>query len=105
MLSKKTWDVLSTVDNPAHFSRFPAGIAHNANDVVTTLNKLIDITCTPGSKEERKARLRHQAADKDPFAICHCTSIPERLVLVSSIAELLWIHNGTSYKIDLPIII
>ncbi|RJE22361.1 hypothetical protein PHISCL_05303 [Aspergillus sclerotialis] len=100
MLSKITWDTINAFECPGHFSRFPAGIAHNASDVVDALNKAIEISCTPGSKEERKAKTRHLSADNEPFAICHCTAFPDRLIVLSSIIELAWINDDVTEELE-----
>lgn len=94
MSSTAAWDIISAFEVPEHFSRFPAGIAYNSPEVVDALNKVIDAACTKGSKEEKKARTRHLTADNEPFAICHCTALLDRLVVLSSIIELAWINNG-----------
>ncbi|KAB8205215.1 isoprenoid synthase domain-containing protein [Aspergillus parasiticus] len=100
MSSNTTWDTISAFDVPEHFSRFPAGIAHNSTEVVDALNKVIDASCAPGSKEEKKARTRHLTAGNEPFAICHCTAFPDRLVVLSSIIELAWINDDVTEELE-----
>ncbi|KNG81121.1 hypothetical protein ANOM_011429 [Aspergillus nomiae NRRL 13137] len=95
-----TWDSINAFEVPEHFSRFPAGIAHNSAEVVDALNKVIDASCEPGSKEGKKARTRHLTADNEPFAICHCTAFPDRLVVLSSIIELAWINDDVTEELE-----
>ncbi|KAF7592310.1 hypothetical protein BBP40_000366 [Aspergillus hancockii] len=96
----ETWDPIEAFDVPEHFSRFPAGIAHSATEVVTALRQVIGLSCSPGSNEEKKAMTRHLTADNEPFAICHCTASPQRLVILSSIIELAWINDDVTEELD-----
>ncbi|THC89994.1 hypothetical protein EYZ11_010553 [Aspergillus tanneri] len=98
--STQTWDPIPAFNHPEHFSRFPAAIAHNAADVVNALRKIIDACCAPDSKEGMKAKTRHLRAENEPFAICHCTADPERLVVLSSIIELAWINDDVTEELD-----
>ncbi|KAE8136791.1 terpenoid synthase [Aspergillus pseudotamarii] len=100
MPSTTTWDTISAFEVPEHFSRFPAGIARNSPEVVDALNKVIDASCAQGSKEEKKARTRHLTAGNEPFAICHCTAFPDRLVVLSSIIELAWINDDVTEELE-----
>ncbi|KAB8235593.1 terpene synthase family protein [Aspergillus alliaceus] len=97
---EETWNLIDAFEVSEHFSRFPAGIAHNSAEVVAALRKVIEFSCSPGSKEEKKAITRHLTADNEPFAICHCTAIPERLVILSSIIELAWINDDVTEELD-----
>ncbi|KAI9935128.1 hypothetical protein MW887_000749 [Aspergillus wentii] len=102
MLSKMniTWTDIDAFEVPEHFSRFPAGIANNAVEVEAAINKVIDASCSPGSKEWKKAKIRHSNPDNNPFAICHCTAIPERLVVLSCIIEVAWINDDVTEELD-----
>lgn len=89
-----SWEPIDAFQIPEHFSRFPAGIAHNAEKVVSTLQEVIEDCTELQTKEHQKALIRHSNPGNEPFAICHCTATLERLILLSSIIEVAWIHDG-----------
>ncbi|KAI2853848.1 hypothetical protein CBS147343_8656 [Aspergillus niger] len=95
-----TWTDINAFDVPEHFSRYPAGIANNAVEVETAINKVIDASCSSGSKEWKKAKIRHSNPDNNPFAICHCTAFPDRLIMLSCIIELAWINDDVTEELE-----
>ncbi|RAH56634.1 terpenoid synthase [Aspergillus piperis CBS 112811] len=95
-----TWTDINAFDVPEHFSCYPAGIANNAVEVETAINKVIDASCSSGSKEWKKAKIRHSNPDNNPFAICHCTAFPDRLILLSCIIELAWINDDVTEELE-----
>jgi hypothetical protein len=76
------------------FSRYPAAISTAAKDVENALKRIREAASEPGSRERRRALIRHTTPYGDPFAICHCSARPERLVVLASIIEVMWIHDG-----------
>jgi hypothetical protein len=89
--------VFETVEGhrvPVFFSRYPAGISVAARDVEEALRSIDEEASEEGSRERRRALIRHTNPYGDPFAICHCSAFPERLVLLASLIEVMWIHDG-----------
>ena len=76
------------------FSRYPAAINVEAREVEIALRCVGDQATKEGSRERRRARIRHTNPYGGPFSICHCTAFPKRLVLLASIVEVMWIHDG-----------
>jgi hypothetical protein len=77
-----------------HFSRFPAAI-NIANDLLEiTLRSLGDECTEPNTRVRRRVRIRHECPFGDPFAICHSSPFPNRLILATSIIEVMWVHDG-----------
>ena len=81
------------------FSRYPAALSVGATDVERALSAIAQQSSQPDSREKRRALIRHSNAHGDPFAICHCSVEIERLVLLPSIIEVMWIHYGTLHLI------
>jgi hypothetical protein len=82
-----------------HFSRFPAAI-NVANDLLeTTLRSLGDECTKPNTRIRRRVRIRHECPFGDPFAICHSSSFPDRLILATSIIEVMWVHDGNFFLV------
>ncbi|PYI00107.1 terpenoid synthase [Aspergillus ellipticus CBS 707.79] len=99
MFSNVTWTTIDPSVEPAHFSRFPVGIANNTEEVTAALNRAIEAAAVPGSREKKKALIRHADPGNEPFAICHCTGEPERLVVLSTIIELAWINDDVTEEL------
>lgn len=76
------------------FSRFPAGISLFAKDVEDALTAVGEEATELDSRERRRALIRYSNPHGNAFAICHCTADPKRLVLLSSMIEVMWIHDG-----------
>lgn len=70
---------------PSFFSRYPVGISIAASEVELALRSVDQQACEPGTREGRRALIRHSNPYGDPFAICHCSASPERLPLLASI--------------------
>ncbi|RAL03065.1 terpene synthase family protein [Aspergillus ibericus CBS 121593] len=87
-------------DVPVFFSRYPAGISVAAVDVEAAMHAIGELASTEGSRERRRARIRHTNPYGDPFAVCHCTAFPDRLVLLSSLVEVMWIHDDVTEEMD-----
>jgi hypothetical protein len=79
---------------PIFFSRYPAGISIAAREVEDALRRIDELACEEGTRERRQAIVRHANPYGSYFTICHCSAFPERLVLFSCLAEVLWIHDG-----------
>ena len=79
---------------PVFFSRYPAGISIAAQDVEDALRKIDEEASEEGTRERRRALIRHTNPYGDPFAICHCSAFPDRLILLSCLIEVMWIHDG-----------
>lgn len=78
------------------FSRYPAAISIADKDVENALKIIREQASEPGSRERRRAQIRHTNPYGDPFAICHCSAFPERLVVLASIIEVMWIHDDVT---------
>lgn len=79
---------------PVFFSRYPAGISVAARAVEDALKQVGEEASEEGSRARRRALIRHTNPYGDPFAICHCSAFPERLVILASLVEVMWIHDG-----------
>lgn len=79
---------------PVFFSRYPAGISIAARDVEDALRKIDEEASEEGTRERRRALIRHTNPYGDPFTICHCSAFPDRLALLSCLVEVMWIHDG-----------
>lgn len=79
---------------PGFFSRYPAALSVDAANVQRTLLEVGEKASEPGSRERRRALVRHSNPHGDPFSICHCSADPEKLALLASIVEVFWIHDG-----------
>ncbi|PHH73651.1 hypothetical protein CDD80_3656 [Ophiocordyceps camponoti-rufipedis] len=88
------YDKLDASRVPDHFSRYPVAISVAAAKVEAALDR-VDIEASEhNTRERRRAVIRHSNSHGNAFAICHCSAEPRRLVLLSSIVEVLWIHDG-----------
>ncbi|KAJ5162612.1 Terpenoid synthase [Penicillium coprophilum] len=85
---------------PIFFSRYPAGISIVAREVEYALRQIDEQACEEGTREWRQAIVRHANPYGSYFTICHCTAFPERLVLFSTMAEVLWIHDDMTEEMD-----
>lgn len=81
---------------PVFFSRYPAGISIAAQEVEDALRKIDEEASEEGTRERRRALIRHTNPYGDPFTICHCSAFPDRLALLSCLVEVMWIHDGKS---------
>jgi hypothetical protein len=88
------FEILEGHKVPVFFSRYPAGISVSARDVELALRSIDEQASEEGSRERRRALIRHTNPYGDPFAICHFSALPERLVLLASLVEVMWIHDG-----------
>ncbi|TGO51061.1 hypothetical protein BCON_0170g00300 [Botryotinia convoluta] len=88
-----TCQVIDTKKLPGFFSRYPAAISVGATDVENALSAIALEASQPDSRERRRALIRQSNAYGDPFSICHCSAELERLVLLASIIEVMWIHD------------
>lgn len=79
---------------PVFFSRYPAGISIAAQEVEDALRKIDEEASEEGTRERRRALIRHTNPYGDPFTICHCSAFPDRLALLSCLVEVMWIHDG-----------
>lgn len=79
---------------PVFFSRYPAGISIAAREVEDALRKIDEEASEEGTRERRRAVIRHTNPYGDPFTICHCSAFPDRLALLSCLVEVMWIHDG-----------
>ncbi|KAJ5833987.1 Terpenoid synthase [Penicillium robsamsonii] len=85
---------------PIFFSRYPAGISIAAREVEDALRKIDEQASEEGTRERRQAVVRHANPYGSYFTICHCSAFPERLVLFSSLAEVLWIHDDMTEEME-----
>ncbi|KAH9895501.1 isoprenoid synthase domain-containing protein [Xylariomycetidae sp. FL2044] len=85
---------LDTAHVPAHFSRYPAAVNVRSTDVEDALRNIRVQATEQRTRERRRAEIRHSNPFGDPFAICHCSADPDRLVMLASIVEVMWIHDG-----------
>ncbi|CAI7607470.1 unnamed protein product [Penicillium glandicola] len=85
---------------PVFFSRYPAGISIAAQEVEDALRKIGEEASEEGTRERRRALIRHTNPYGDPFTICHCSAFPERLVLLSCLIEVMWIHDDMTEEMD-----
>ncbi|TGO44385.1 hypothetical protein BOTNAR_0837g00020 [Botryotinia narcissicola] len=95
-----TCQVIDTKKVPGFFSRYPAAISVGATDVESALSAVAREASQPDSRERRRALIRHSNAYGDPFSICHCSAEVERLVLLASIIEVMWIHDDVTEELD-----
>jgi hypothetical protein len=79
---------------PLFFSRYPVGISVAAREVEDALRLIDEDASEEGSRARRRAVIRHTNPYGDPFAICHCSACPDRLVVLASLIEVMWIHDG-----------
>ncbi|KAL2809262.1 terpenoid synthase [Aspergillus granulosus] len=94
------FEVVESHNVPAFFSRYPAGISIAAADVEAAMKSIGELASKEGTRERRRALIRHTNPYGDPFAVCHCSAIPERLVLLSSLVEIMWIHDDVTEEMD-----
>ncbi|KAF7868765.1 uncharacterized protein EAF02_009501 [Botrytis sinoallii] len=95
-----TCQVIDTKKVPGFFSRYPAAISVGATDVESALSAIAQEASQPDSRERRRALIRYSNAYGDPFSICHCSAEVERLVLLASIIEVMWIHDDVTEELD-----
>lgn len=57
---------------PVFFSHYPAGISVAAWDVRDALRRIDEEASEEGSRERRRAVIRHTNPYGDSFAVCHC---------------------------------
>jgi hypothetical protein len=89
--------VFQTVEGyrvPVFFSRYPVGISNAPREVEEALRSIDEEASEEGSRERRRALIRHTNPYGDPFTICHCSAFPERLILLACLIEVMWIHDG-----------
>ncbi|OQD62687.1 hypothetical protein PENPOL_c011G03526 [Penicillium polonicum] len=85
---------------PVFFSRYPAGISIAAREVEDALRKIDEEASEEGTRERRRAVIRHTNPYGDPFTICHCSAFPDRLALLSCLVEVMWIHDDVTEEMD-----
>ncbi|KAJ5184525.1 Terpenoid synthase [Penicillium cf. griseofulvum] len=85
---------------PIFFSRYPAGISIAAREVEDALRRIDELACEEGTRERRQAIVRHANPYGSYFTICHCSAFPERLLLFSCLAEVLWVHDDMTEEMD-----
>ncbi|PHH78251.1 hypothetical protein CDD82_3147 [Ophiocordyceps australis] len=85
---------------PEFFSRYPVAISLNATKVTNALQDTIELASKPDSRERRRALIRHSNPDGNPFAICHCSAEPERLVILACIVDIMWIHDDVTEELN-----
>ncbi|TGO14839.1 hypothetical protein BTUL_0047g00010 [Botrytis tulipae] len=95
-----TCQVIDTKKVPGFFSRYPAAISVGATDVKSALSAVAREASQPDSRERRRALIRNSNAYGDPFSICHCSAEVERLILLASIIEVMWIHDDVTEELD-----
>lgn len=88
---------IDTSKTHPHFSRFPAAISIANDEIEQTLRELGERATEPGTRVRRRIQIRHTCPYGDPFGICHASAFPERLVLLGSIVEIMWVHDGTVF--------
>lgn len=76
------------------FSQFPAAINAAASEVEDAIKVVIQEATEDGTRERHRANIRHSNKFGDPYSICHSSTSPQRLILVATITEVLWIHDG-----------
>ncbi|KAF5011447.1 hypothetical protein FDECE_2436 [Fusarium decemcellulare] len=91
---------VDTHEVPTFFSRYPAALSIGARQVEEALHAIGEEASVPGSRERRRAIIRHTNPYGDPFAICHCSAEPGRLVLLASIVEVMWIHDDVTEELE-----
>lgn len=79
---------------PVFFSRYPAGISIAGYVIEDALRTIGEEASEEGSRARRQALIRHTNHYGDPFAICHCSAFPERLVVLASLIGAMWFHDG-----------
>ncbi|KFY02838.1 hypothetical protein V490_00386 [Pseudogymnoascus sp. VKM F-3557] len=82
------------------FSQFPAAISAAASEVEDAVKKVIQEATEDGTRERRRADIRHSNKCGDPYSICHSPALPQRLILVATITEALWIHDDVTEELD-----
>ncbi|CCD54927.1 BcSTC5, similar to sesquiterpene cyclase [Botrytis cinerea T4] len=92
---------IDTSKTHPHFSRFPAAISIANDEIEQTLRELGERATEPGTRVRRRIQIRHTCPYGDPFGICHASAFPERLVLLGSIVEIMWVHDDITEEIDL----
>ncbi|KAJ5631944.1 hypothetical protein N7490_008283 [Penicillium lividum] len=85
---------------PVFFSRYPVGISVAAQDVEDALMGIVEEASEEGSRERRRALIRHTNPYGDPFTICHCSASPERLALLAMLIEVMWIHDDVTEELS-----
>ncbi|KAJ5789033.1 uncharacterized protein N7518_006044 [Penicillium psychrosexuale] len=85
---------------PVFFSCYPAGISIAARKVEDALRKIDEEASEEGTRERRRAVIRHTNPYGNPFTICHCSAFPDRLVLLSTLVEVMWIHDDGTEEMD-----
>jgi hypothetical protein len=86
---------IDTSKTSPHFSRFPAAISIANDEVEQKLREVGEKATEPGTRVRRRMQIRHTCPNGDPFGICHASAFPERLILLGSIVEIMWVHDGT----------
>lgn len=95
----KVYDLLDTRVIPSCFSRFPAGINVSARKVEESLAQIGIDASAADSRERRRALTRHSHPYGNAFAICHCSADPEKLVILASLVEVMWIHDDVTEEL------
>ncbi|KAJ5961363.1 uncharacterized protein N7479_008513 [Penicillium vulpinum] len=85
---------------PVFFSRYPAGISIAAREVEDAVRKIDEEASEEGTRERHQAIVRHANPYGSFFTIGHCSAFPERLVLFSTLAEVLWLHDDVTEEMD-----
>ncbi|KAF2170473.1 hypothetical protein M409DRAFT_64201 [Zasmidium cellare ATCC 36951] len=94
------YDLLETQQVPRCFSRFPAGVNIAAKHVENALAKIALQASQDGSRERRRALIRHSNPYGNAFAVCHCSADPERLEVIASLIEVMWIHDDVTEEME-----
>ncbi|PQE31471.1 geranylgeranyl pyrophosphate synthase protein [Rutstroemia sp. NJR-2017a WRK4] len=92
---------IDTTKTPLNFSRSQAAISIANDEVEQTLRDLGEKATEPGTRVRRRVQIRHTCPTGDPFGICHASAFPERLVLLGSIVEIMWVHDDITEEVDL----
>lgn len=85
---------VDTTKITTHFSRYPAAISIANDTVESALREFGERATEPNTRVQRRVQIRHTCPFGDPFAICHASAFPERLIILGSIVEIMWIHDG-----------
>ncbi|KAI1261184.1 isoprenoid synthase domain-containing protein, partial [Xylariaceae sp. FL1019] len=84
----------------AFFSRYPAAISIRAKEVESALHANYLVASEEGTRERRRAEIRHSNPFGDPFAICHCSADPDKLILLATLIDIMWIHDDVTEELS-----
>ncbi|ESZ89580.1 hypothetical protein SBOR_10034 [Sclerotinia borealis F-4128] len=92
---------IDTSNISPHFSRFPAAINIASDEIEITLRDLGLQATEPETRVRCRVQIRYTCPFGDPFAICHASAFPERLAVLGSIIEIMWIHDDVTEEVEL----